>query len=1748
MKNILLIFFLFFCYNVVAQQRFPTGAPTQFSTGWFKQGYQQSDSGTIIANRDTSWKAKYSGTIVFKPSDKKFYYFDSTVLAWFPLIASALDTTSLSNRINLKLNISDTIGRWLAQSTRLVDSIYRINDSTIGYTIKGTPYTFQILGSAAGGGGTGTVTSVGLSMPSAFTVSTPNPITTSGIFSVLGAGTTSQYIRGNGTLGTTDTGMIPNFYLKVRGLISGTSPIVFNQTTGAIGIPNANTSGAKGAATFNSAYFTDNGSGLISLTNPVSAGSCTNCDFTVGADGRIIAYSNGATPGITTLNGLTASSQNFAVGTGGTDFNISSSGSTHTFNFPSASAFNRGLLTAADWTVFNNKLSNITGLIQAGTNVTISGNGIAGDPYIINSNGGGGGGTNNANIGTGFRWLNGVTQELRTAANSPTITWDSISTANTLTAKVDTSVIATLYDLSQLVIANNGVTRNVDSVQLGQELGASGNPAALTHNTEIPLNGFNTSFTGTGGLGIGTSTVGNRKLNISATSTTQGVNITTVDGTGINVVASGTANALFAQAGGTGIGVTGSSSGSSGYGVLANSSNNNAIPFKANNFSTLTNSATPVVAELVRNVFGTPADGVGLSIMFRGQTTNTTDVETGQIRNYLSTALHANRSSAFEFHLVNNTVSARKALLASTGQWTWDGYPALPAQVDTTTYKPVAIDGSGNVVKMAGWAGSGGGGSGVTTVQPIGSTPNANGATISGVNLTLQPATANIGGVLTKDTQSIGGDKYFISKRTTFYGPNGKSPIVNALYSPSAVTSDSFYISGKYIGFGFIDQFTSGTIVQCLFQADDHVGTNAHIRMRRSYDQGRSWVTNTIDTGAAGYYVTGLSGGVTHSNRLVVFLQRINTSGGFIDQRIMYSDDEGATFSPQQIISSNSETIFQPYGPLCKIGGDSLLLSWYGQTGTTYSSYIIKSGDDGVTWSSPISIVTSTTQQSTETSVMYLGGSTLIALARREQSDSAYGQYISVDNGTTWSYQGKTNFGQSGTPAWTKTFKGKNGKLICVAYYKSGAYQSPIKATYGYADSIAMGPQYWDLNTTTNIVSSMRGNGYIQVAHPGYSMYSIGTYYDETVIIDDATTKYLNVPLGSDLPIGEKWVTVNNGINYKWPGFVGVNNAAPEAKFHVNGLVDKTGAEETVQILSSNDASNQLVMDFNIGNNATAESRFASIQVTERGVARRSLLLNPNGGNVGIGMATPALSPFHVKAATAATSVYSMRVIDNNSSIGTNIAIGNTSVAVYKSIFVDANGLNLGNTDVSMNAAATPVLTIDNSTAGRVGIDVAVPTARVHIEGGSSFGGTAPLKINSGTLMTTPENGAFENDGSTIYATVGGVRYPITGGTWTAVTGGINYSTGDVGINNATPTVKLDVKGDNAKTGSVETVAVFGSSDASQALNLFMDIGNNATAGSRYVSFQGVESGVSFRPLVLQPSGANVLVGTTTDGGEKFQVTGSVALDLGSDATGDIFYRNSGGSFTRLGIGSTGDVLTVAGGLPSWAASGGSATTIYNGDGSISSNRTVTLGNNNLTFNASSTGELEFTLGSDATGDIYYRNSSGFITRLGAGTNGDILTVSGGLPSWQTTTLTTLYSGDGTLAGNRNLSGDSKQLNFGIPASKLSGFGIATSGQIFLQGQVQFSSAASVDADYAVSIETPWVVLADITANRNVSLSSPGIGAGKMLIIWNKNSSGNTWTFTGQPVVDASGASITTLANDTVYYLINDGVSWVKIN
>lgn len=276
MKYIVIILFFIFCVFQSKAQTTPSGFPSQSNLGWTKWRWIQSDSGLMVAVRDTlGWLPRFTGTMVVRPQNRKPYYYDSTLLRWFSFDT---DTTSLSNRINLKLNISDTVSmltpylRKIDTTAKWITSVYRKTASDSVFYVKGGQSVFAFTDSIGASGGSGTVTSVALSMPSAFTV-TGSPVTTSGTFSVSGAGTSLQYIRGNGTLATFDTTAIPSFSVKVRGLFSGTTPINYNEATG-----------------------------TFSLADLVTAGACTNCNITFNSKGQAILYSSGAGSGDTAIN------------------------------------------------------------------------------------------------------------------------------------------------------------------------------------------------------------------------------------------------------------------------------------------------------------------------------------------------------------------------------------------------------------------------------------------------------------------------------------------------------------------------------------------------------------------------------------------------------------------------------------------------------------------------------------------------------------------------------------------------------------------------------------------------------------------------------------------------------------------------------------------------------------------------------------------------------------------------------------------------------------------------------------------------------------------------------------------------------------------------------------------------------------------------------------------------------------------------------------------------------------------------------------------------------------------------------------------------------------------------------------------------------------------------------------------------------------------------------------------------------
>ena len=122
----------------------------------------------------------------------------------------------------------------------------------------------------------------------------------------------------------------------------------------------------------------------------------------------------------------------------------------------------------------------------------------------------------------------------------------------------------------------------------------------------------------------------------------------------------------------------------------------------------------------------------------------------------------------------------------------------------------------------------------------------------------------------------------------------------------------------------------------------------------------------------------------------------------------------------------------------------------------------------------------------------------------------------------------------------------------------------------------------------------------------------------------------------------------------------------------------------------------------------------------------------------------------------------------------------------------------------------------------------------------------------------------------------------------------------------------------SATTITVNT-ALFAQGDTVQIQNVGSGV-CTVTAGTATVSTAG--------SLALSQYEGGQLYFNTTSAALFFDIVQSSGMTNPLTTTGDTIYSSSGTTPARLGIGSTGNVLTVAGGIPSWAApaSGGGMT------------------------------------------------------------------------------------------------------------------------------------------------------------------------------------------------------------------------------
>ena len=113
---------------------------------------------------------------------------------------------------------------------------------------------------------------------------------------------------------------------------------------------------------------------------------------------------------------------------------------------------------------------------------------------------------------------------------------------------------------------------------------------------------------------------------------------------------------------------------------------------------------------------------------------------------------------------------------------------------------------------------------------------------------------------------------------------------------------------------------------------------------------------------------------------------------------------------------------------------------------------------------------------------------------------------------------------------------------------------------------------------------------------------------------------------------------------------------------------------------------------------------------------------------------------------------------------------------------------------------------------------------------------------------------------------------------------------------------------------------------------------------------------------------------------------------LASQATGDIIYASSSSQLTRLGIGSTGQVLKVTGGVPAWgtdttnvAASALTGTTMAANVVASSLTSVGTLTSLALSGNITLADSDKIVLGTGSDLEIYHDGSNSYISDQGTG-------------------------------------------------------------------------------------------------------------------------------------------------------------------
>jgi len=410
-------------------------------------------------------------------------------------------------------------------------------------------------------------------------------------------------------------------------------------------------------------------------------------------------------------------------------------------------------------------------------------------------------------------------------------------------------------------------------------------------------------------------------------------------------------------------------------------------------------------------------------------------------------------------------------------------------------------------------------------------------------------------------------------------------------------------------------------------------------------------------------------------------------------------------------------------------------------------------------------------------------------------------------------------------------------------------------------------------------------------------------------------------------------------LSWNASGNVGIGTSAPYGRLELYGSGQSWTTAPAIRMWDSFNGLGWLIGNVN---NITAGDFYIRTLPSVSGVpssTEQQFTIKYSTGNVGIGTTSPT-SKLELYNSSGDTR---MTVTSTGGTGASDLLLKNASGTVAYEWYVQALGAD-GRFRIFDNTGGSTGerFTIDQS--GNVGIGTSSPNT--ILEASQSTNGDAAIRITNSNAGTNATAQFFANNGTTqtqffhtgINYTTGGsqvVNYANLGGIYNASTGialsaagasGIILfgtgasqtermritSGGNVGIGTTSPNARLEVN-QTVSFSSVDTYGQFTIKTTSGANGKLLNFGVDETNSLSFI--QSLNRGIDVMPLSLQRYGGNVLVGTSTNNGNKLQVNGTANID------GITRITPTAGIDNWFGYGGSYDNYFTSGGIQVWRSS-----------------------------------------------------------------------------------------------------------------------------------------------------------------------------------------------------------------------------------